>query len=114
MIEYHDRLRRLALNDSAFADSVLALGRDTVEASRMDQKTHSLVRLGALAAVDATPSGFHASVEAALAAGATVDEIVGVLIAVAPEIGLARVTAAAPNLALALGYDVEAALEAPD
>ena len=35
------------------------------------------------------------------------------LIAVAPEVGLARVVSAAPELALALGYDVDAALEAP-
>ena len=41
-----------------------------------------------------------------------VDEIVGTLIAVAPVIGLARVVSDAPELALALGYDVEAALEA--
>jgi hypothetical protein len=44
--------------------------------------------------------------------GATFDEIVGCLIAVAPVVGLARVVSAAPELALALGYDVDAALEA--
>ena len=62
-------------------------------------------------AVDAAPISYQSSVELALAAGATVDEIVGCLIAVAPIIGLARVVSAAPELALALGYDVEAALE---
>ena len=41
----------------------------------------------------------------------TVDEIVGTLIAVAPIVGTARVVSAAPELALALGYDIEAALE---
>ena len=39
------------------------------------------------------------------------DEIVGTLIAVAPTVGIARVVSAAPELALALGYDVEAAFE---
>ena len=39
------------------------------------------------------------------------DEIVGTLIAVAPTVGTARVVSAAPELALALGYDVEAAFE---
>ncbi len=52
--------------------------------------------------------------EAARAAGATDDEIVGVLIAVAPTVGLPRVVSAAPCVALALGYDVEAALEGSD
>jgi hypothetical protein len=55
---------------------------------------------------------YNAGVEDALATGASLDEIVGILIAVAPAIGLGRVVSAAPELALALGYDVDAALEA--
>ena len=47
-----------------------------------------------------------------IAADASVDEVVGTVIAVAPTIGLARACSAAPELALALGYDVDAALEA--
>ena len=50
----------------------------------------------------------------ALAAGATVDEIVGVLIAVAPNVGLARIVSAASEVALAIGYDIDAALESDD
>src|SRR3954451_16564763 len=112
MTEYQETLRSLALNDDHFVQSVLGMGRDTVAASRLDPKTHALVRLGALLAITAAPSSYHESVEAALAAGSMLDEIVGVLIAVAPAIGLARVVSAAPELALALGYDVNAALEA--
>ena len=41
----------------------------------------------------------------ALAAGATEAEIVGVLVAVAPTVGLARVVATAPKLATAIGYE---------
>jgi len=37
-----------------------------------------------------------------------------VLLAIAPVAGLARVVAAAPGLAAALGYDITAALEEPD
>jgi hypothetical protein len=36
------------------------------------------------------------------------------LIAVAPTVGLARAVSAAPELALAIGYDIDAALEAID
>jgi alkylhydroperoxidase/carboxymuconolactone decarboxylase family protein YurZ len=50
----------------------------------------------------------------ALAAGATEEEIADVLLAIAPVAGLGRVVAAAPDVAIALGYDVEAALEEPD
>ena len=50
----------------------------------------------------------------ALAAGATEDEIADVLVAIAPVAGLGRIAAAAPDLAIALGYDVAAALEELD
>jgi alkylhydroperoxidase/carboxymuconolactone decarboxylase family protein YurZ len=114
MPAYEDTLRRLALNDELFVESVLGMGRDTVEASHLDPKTHALVRLAAALAIDAAPSSYQSVVEKALAAGATVDEIVGSLIALAPTVGLARVVSAAPELALALGYDVDAALEGLD
>ena len=111
MTEYEERLRSFALNDQRFVESVRAMGRNTVTASRLDLKTHSLVQLGALTAIDAAASSSHGSAQAALAGGASFDEIVGVLIAVAPEVGLARVVSAAPGLAFALGYDVDSALE---
>ena len=114
MTTYKETLRSLALNDEGFVESVLGMGYDTVDHSGLDQKTHALVRLGAALAMDSAPSSYHATIERALAAGASVDEIVGALIAVAPTVGLARVVSAAPELALALGYDLEAALEAPE
>jgi hypothetical protein len=40
--------------------------------------------------------------------------MVGTLIALMPIVGVARVVSAAPNLALALGYDVAEALELVD
>jgi hypothetical protein len=67
-----------------------------------------------LLAVDAGQSSYNATVDVALASGASLDEIVGILIAVAPAVGLGRVVSAAPELGLALGYDVNAALEAQD
>ena len=57
---------------------------------------------------------YRAGVEDAVAAGATYDEIVDALVAVMPIAGGARVTSTAPQLGLALGYDVDAALEALD
>ena len=114
MTEYEERLRSLALNDERFVSSVLGIELDSVEVSRLDSKTHALVRLGAMLAIDAAPSSYHSSVEAALGAGASIDEVVGTVIAVAPTVGLARVVSAAPELALALGYDVDAALETPE
>ena len=114
MAEYKETLRRLTLSDQTFVAAVLGMGRDTVEVSQLDPKTHALARLSASLAVDAAPTSYQSSVGLAMTAGATVDEIVGCLIAVAPVIGLARVVSAAPELALALGYDVDADLETRD
>jgi 4-carboxymuconolactone decarboxylase len=114
MAGYKETLRSLALNDERFVESVLASGNDTLDISRLDQRTQALVRLGAALALDAAVSSYNSNVEMALAAGAGIDEIVGTLIAVAPTVGLVRTVSAAPELALALGYDIDAALETPD
>jgi hypothetical protein len=37
-----------------------------------------------------------------------------VLLAIAPVVGLGQVVSAAPDIAIALGYDIAAALEEPD
>jgi alkylhydroperoxidase/carboxymuconolactone decarboxylase family protein YurZ len=111
MTEHEDRLRGLAVSDRSFVRSVLGIDLDTAERAHLEPRTHALIRLGATLAVDTVPSACKASVEAALAAGASVDEIVGTVIAAAPTIGLARVAAAAPEIALSLGYDVDDALE---
>ena len=75
--------------------------------SSLDAPTFALARVAALIATEAALASYQWAVESALAAGASVREIVDVLVAVAPVVGLARVTSAAPELALALGYDVE-------
>jgi 4-carboxymuconolactone decarboxylase len=54
------------------------------------------------------------STRRALAAGASEDEIADVLLAIAPVTGLGRIVSAAPAVAIALGYDTEAALDEPD
>lgn len=68
-------------------------------------KVDLLVRLGALVAVGAATASLRRTVDLALEAGATEAEIVGVLVAVAPTVGLARVVATAPKLACAIGYE---------
>ncbi len=63
-------------------------------------------------ALDAPPASYQWNATNALASGVTVDEIVGVLVAVAPIVGVARVVSAAQGVALAIGYDIDADLEA--
>jgi 4-carboxymuconolactone decarboxylase len=101
------RLRRLALNDEKSIGSVLAGGPPLPGDGGLDPKTEALVRLGALLSADAATASLRWDVELAGAAGATDEEIFGVLVAVAPTVGFARVVAAAPRLALALGYEID-------
>ncbi|HUB04802.1 MAG TPA: carboxymuconolactone decarboxylase family protein, partial [Solirubrobacteraceae bacterium] len=101
-------LRRLALNDEESVGMVLASRADTAGAAVLRPKVDVLVQLGALLALGASTSSLRATVDRAIEAGATEAEIVGVLIAVAPTVGLARVVSTAPRLAVAIGYDLEA------
>ena len=78
---------------------------------RLDSKTLELVRLAALVAVGGAVPSYGAQADAAVNAGATAAEIVDVLVGVVPIVGLPCAVAEAPKLALALGYDVEDALE---
>ena len=112
--EYKLTLRRLALRDDRYIDELLREECANTKLSGIDARSHALLRIAALIAVDAAPPSFMSAVQAGLDAGATYDEIVGTLIAVMPIVGVARVVSAAPNLGLALGYDVSEAFELVD
>jgi alkylhydroperoxidase/carboxymuconolactone decarboxylase family protein YurZ len=82
-----------------------------VESLQLDPKTLELVRLAALVAVGGAVPSYAAQADSAVSAGASAAEIVDVLVGVIPVVGLPCVVAAAPKLALALGYDLDEALE---
>ena len=105
-LDYTEVLRLLALNDEHFAEHVT-----DVELATLDPKTLSLVRIAALVAVGGAVPSYGAEADAAVSAGATAEEIVDVLVGVVSIVGLPSVVAAAPSLAMALGYDVDDALE---
>ena len=113
MDEYKHHLRRLAMHDNALLDA-LAVEGGACKTPVIDEKTAALVRVAATIAVDAAPHSFQHAIALAIAAGATGDEIVASLEAVTPVTGAARVVQCAPKVALALGYDVDAALERRD
>jgi 4-carboxymuconolactone decarboxylase len=104
--------RRLTLGDRALLTSVFAGEEGT--ADTLDPRTSALARLAALIVIDADTPAYQCEVRDALAAGATEGQITGVLFAVARVAGSAALMSAAPRLALALGYDVEAGLEADE
>jgi len=103
--------RRLTLGDTALIAAMADPGGRAATVRHLDAWTEALVRIGVLVALDAPPSSFRTAVDAAQMAGARLDDLLGVLAAVAGPVGSARVISTAPRIALAAGYDVEAALE---
>lgn len=108
-VSAEEAFRRLTIGET----SVLAvrMAGSGGPATRLDGRTDALLRLAALVAVGAQPSSYRSVVQDATRHGARLDDLLGVLMAVADTVGTARVVAAAPAIALAAGYDVEAALE---
>jgi alkylhydroperoxidase/carboxymuconolactone decarboxylase family protein YurZ len=106
-IRLEELLRRLALNDEATLESALHADLSNESAGGLDAKSSALVRLAGLIAVRSAPASYEWGVSAALAAGATDDEIVGVLLAVSAVVGAGRASCAAADIARALGHEVD-------
>jgi alkylhydroperoxidase/carboxymuconolactone decarboxylase family protein YurZ len=113
-MDHRDILCRLATGDTSFFKATLCEERSGATVSALDPKAAAFARLGALVATGTSASGYQSDVDAAFASGITMDEVVRVLVAVWPTVGLAKVMMAAPALGLAAGYDTEAALEQLD
>jgi 4-carboxymuconolactone decarboxylase len=100
-------LRRLALNDEESVGRVLVGDADRDRRAELDPKLEVFAELAALLALGGATTSLRAAVHRAADAGASESEIVEVLVAIGPVVGFARVVAAAPRLAAALGYDLD-------
>jgi len=107
-------LRRLTIRDDSLIRGVPSPAEDPGTAEPLDAKTCAMTRIASLIALDAASPSYLTPVDEARAAGATDAEVVGCLVGLMPVVGVPRVVSAAPKLALALGYDVAAALEDSD
>lgn len=86
--------------------------RDHVtEGRHIDSRSTALLRIGAAVCEGTSESTYAEMVEAALAAGATSDDVLAALLCVADIAGGPRIVAAAPGIAKALRYDIDGALE---
>jgi len=112
-VRFQETLRKLAMIDEGFVADEAGLGLSLAGTSALDPKTAALLQLGASVAAGPSAVSLEWSTSRALAAGATEDEIADVLLVIAPVAGLGRVVRAAPDVAAALGYDIEAAMEEP-
>ena len=100
-------LRRLALCDEATLEPMMSGVVESPDLTCLAAKTLALARVAALIGAESSSASYQWAVDSALAAGVSEADIVDVLVAVSPVVGLARTTSAAPQLALALGYDID-------
>ena len=98
-----DALAGLSTGDHSVLEEIVELREIEQERSGLDARTFSLVKIASLIALDAPPASYLWQVANALAEGASPEDILGVLVAVAPQVGGPRVVAAAPEIMVALG-----------
>lgn len=99
---------QLALGETQTLERAEGMREELRQLSALDPRTFSLVKIAALVAVDAPPASYLWQVSEALESGATPQDIVGVLTAIAPQVGMPRVVAAAPEIMLVLDLDLPA------
>ncbi|HEY1568653.1 MAG TPA: carboxymuconolactone decarboxylase family protein [Solirubrobacteraceae bacterium] len=102
----HQTLTGVATGDVSLLDEVLGLREAQMESIGLDPRTFALVKIAALIALDAPPASYAWQVGNALNDGASPEDILAVLRAVAPQVGGPRVVAAAPEIMLALGLSL--------
>ena len=90
-------------------DLLSKMTTDSIEASTLDEKTLMQVRIAALVAMDAPPASYLMNLGVASEIGITEEHVRGVLTAVAPIVGTARVASATTNIVRALAFAIETA-----
>ena len=96
-------LARAAAGEPAIVEPAGGSADDNIEESGLDVRSHALVGLAALVAAGEPGTRYDQHVATALDHGVTPDEIVGVLIALRPTVGAARVSQAARAVFGAVG-----------
>ena len=90
-------------------DLLASMTADSLAASSLDAETLILVRVAALVAVDAPTFSYLMNLEAASEVGIDPERVRGVLLAIAPIVGTARVASATGKIVDALDVAIEVA-----
>ena len=98
-----------ATSETPVLDLLASMTADSAAASSLDVQTLALVRIAALAAVDAPPVSYLLNLAAASEVGIDPEEVRGVLIAIAPIVGTARVASATGKIVDALDIALDVA-----
>ena len=95
--------------EAPLLDLISRMTADSLEATSLDGATLMLVRIAALVAVDAPPVSYVVNLGAAADLDIDAKQVEGVLAAVAPIVGTARVASAASKIVRALALEIELA-----
>ena len=96
-------------SETPVLDLLANMTADSVAASDLDAETLMLVRIAALAAVDAPAVSYLLNLGAASEVGVDAEQVRGVLAAIAPIVGTARIASATGKIAEALEVAIEVA-----
>jgi 4-carboxymuconolactone decarboxylase len=108
--QHRDQFRGMARGgEDDIAGLIRVAVDENIAASGLDPRTYSLVNIAALIATRAEAPSFLVHVTRGVVAGVTPDELLGVLTALAPSVGIPKVVDAAPRIAAALDIDLELA-----
>jgi len=101
-----DALLGLAVGDVDILKEAVDIREAEQQSSGLDPVTFGLVKVAALIALDSPPASYLWQIANALDAGATPAEILGVLRAIAPQVGGPKIISAAPEIMVALGLSL--------
>src|SRR3954466_8120017 len=85
--ETQDSLAGISIGNPDVLETAVELREDLRAQTGLDARTFALAKIAALIALDAPPASYAWQVPNALAGGATADDLLGVLKAVAPQVG---------------------------
>ena len=97
-------LRGLAEMNAEVVEALLGAQLENLEASKLGPREYAMVKIAGLVGIDASPTSYAWQVGFAKNSGVTDADILGILVALSPTLGYARIVAAAGDLALALGF----------
>ena len=96
-------------SETPVLDLLATMTAASLEQSELDPRSLLLVRLAALAAVDAPPVSYLMNLAVASDMGVTAGDVEQVLVGIAPVVGTARVVSAGAKIARALGFAIAVA-----
>jgi carboxymuconolactone decarboxylase family protein len=96
-------------SETPVLDLLATMTTESLEASSLDPASIMSVRLAALVAMGASPASYALNLAAAGEVGLDVDDVRGVLTAIAPIVGTPRVVAATGDIVQAIGVAIEVA-----